>query len=455
MPTDWPVDPIVSELANALAARGGRILVVGGWVRDRLAGSPSKDLDLEVFGLAEHDVSAVLRPFGFTPPVGRQFRVWREPRAGVDVAYPRAGACDYSPARPDSLEAAFRAASRHRDLTINAIGWDPLAGILLDPWKGTADLAAGWLRAVDAETFGADPLRALRVARLLARFEARADEGLCELCRGLDLREVAVERIAGELRRMLLESGEPSRGLCFIDQIGQLELFAPLAALRGVAQDPRWHPEGDVWVHTLLAVDRAVEIAEGLDEGERERLLFAALCHDLGKPETTTVEDGRVRSLGHEAPGAARTREWLLGLRLGERLAEAVATLVGHHLAPSQWVGQGAGARAYRRLARKLAAGGVTPVELERVARADQWGRTTEDAETRRFDAGIRFLEAAQAARVRDGVRDDVVSAGELMSRGVAPGPELGRLLSRCREVQDDTGWQDASRIVDEVLKSH
>ena len=451
-----PEHSLVPELAQTVARAGGRLVVVGGWVRDQLCGDSSNDLDLEIFGLSPESISRVVMPLGFTEPVGRHFAVWRETRRALDVAYPRAGADLYSANVAGSLETAFREASRHRDLTINAIGWDPLADsrtqALIDPWHGHADLEARLLRVVDAATFGSDPLRVLRVARLRARFDARVDHALVELCRKLEFAALPVERITTELRRILCDLARPSRAFEFLEQTDQLDVFEPIAALRGVPQDPRWHPEGDVYVHTMRVVDCAAEIATSLSAADREILLFAALCHDLGKPETTSIEDGRIRSRGHEAKSAERTREWLEALRLSRRHVHSIETLVAHHLAPAQFVSQGAGPRAYRRLARKLAAGGVTVVDLERLARADHLGRSTPEAAGDRFEAGEAFLDAAEAAEVREGARPDVVSASQLMARGVDPGPLLGRLLVRCREVQDETGLEDADQLVDRVL---
>jgi tRNA nucleotidyltransferase (CCA-adding enzyme) len=453
-----PERSIVSALAQVVAEAGGRLFVVGGWVRDRLNGETSKDFDLEVLGLSREQISELLIPFGFSKPVGRQFPVWRQTREGLDLAYPRAGGEADLAHSNSALEAAFREASRHRDLTINAMGWDPITNRLIDPWNGRRDLEARLLRAVSEETFGADPLRVLRVARLRARFEGRVDLGLEELCRGLDLRALPSERIAMELRRILCDSERPSIAFEFLVDVGQLEVFGPLAALRGVAQDPRWHPEGDVFVHTCMVVDRAAGIArdEGLTGASHEILLFAALCHDLGKPETTSFEaDGRIRSLGHEVASAGLTRAWLKGLCLADDRVRAIESLVANHLAPSQFVGQGAGARAYRRLARKLARAGMTVVDLERVARADHLGRTTENAIAGLYPAGDSFLRSASAADIREGAPADVVSAEALMKRGIEPGPILGQLLARCREIQDETGSREVDPIIDRALTEH
>lgn len=448
-----PAGSDVGRLARAIEQAGGCLVVVGGFVRDALDGRDAHDLDLEVFGLGEDAVEAVLVGFGFSTRVGRQFPIWRRSRDGLDLAYPRAGALDYHPGDPGSLEPAFRAASRHRDLTINALGWAPLPDAIVDPWGGREDLRARRLRAVDRETFAADPLRLLRVARLQAVLGAEVDDALVAACRALDLADVPVERIAGELRRMLLDGVRPSRGFAWLAQIGRLDVFAPVEALVGVPQDPVWHPEGDVFVHTLLVLDVARSLAAALESVDAERLMLAALCHDLGKPTTTTRDGERVRSIAHEAQSARVARAWLGGLRFPERMVEAVAVLVEAHLAPSQLVAGGAGPRAYRRLARKLAVADVSLEALERLARADQLGRTTPEALAGRFEAGDAFLAAAEAAGVRDAPRPDVVTARDLMARGIAPGPELGRLLRRCRELEDETGDRDSEAILARCLE--
>ncbi|MCP4908968.1 MAG: HD domain-containing protein [bacterium] len=427
-------------------------MIVGGWVRDALVDRCSSDIDLEVFGLGRERVTELVRPLGFSGPVGRQFPVWRHTRSAVDLAFPRAGQDFFEVDRRETLSTALREAARHRDLTINTIAWDPLGDRLYDPLAGIADLDRGVLRAADPETFGVDPLRVLRVARLSASLEARIDEGLVGLCRGLDLRSLPVERVAAELRRILMELERPSRAFEALRRLGHLSVFAPLASLEGVPQDPRWHPEGDVFVHTLSVVDRAAQIAASLSPEVAEPLLFAALCHDLGKPETTTIEADRIRSLGHEAVSAERVVEWLGELRFNARLVASVEGLVRHHLAPSQFVEQGAGLPAYRRLARKLAVGGSTLIDLERVARADHLGRGNDESSDGTFGVGVAFLERADQASAREGVRADVVSASFAMRRGIAAGPELGRVLVRCRAVQDETGWDDDERILETAL---
>ena len=215
-------------------------------------------------------------------------------------------------------------------------------------------------------------------------------------------------------------------------------------------QDPVWHPEGDVWVHTMMVIDEAAALRTG--EASDLALMYAALCHDFGKPAVTDENAERVRSPRHDAIGAAMAREFLQRLRAPGTLCQQVEALVRYHLAPALYVAQGTTARGYRRLARNLDRAGVDIELLVRLARADHWGRTTEEARRRIFPAADAFLAEAEKASVRDEAPRDVVQGRHLKARGLVPGPHFGDILARCREVQDTTGWTDADKILDKVL---
>ena len=180
--------------------------------------------------------------------------------------------------------------------------------------------------------------------------------------------------------------------------------------------------------------------------------MLGALCHDLGKPAATELIGGRIRSHGHDVGGVAPTRALLGRMRAPGALADRVAALVEHHLAPALFIGNGAAAKGYRRLARKLERAGTSLELLVKVARADHLGRTTDDAVAGRFDAGDAFLAAARAHRVERTAPGDVVLGRHLIQRGLRPGPGFGPILERCREVQDETGWTEPERILAQVL---
>ena len=234
-----------------------------------------------------------------------------------------------------------------------------------------------------------------------------------------------------------------------------LEHFPELEALIDVPQDPAWHPEGDAWIHTLMALDCAAKLRGAQDDepdGEDEAMMFAVLCHDFGKPEATSEIDGRIRSLAHDQLGVAPTRAFLERLHASGELRERTLALVEHHLAPTQLFEQRATPKAYRRLARKLARSGASLELLERVARADHLGRTTEDAIAGRYAAGDDFLTQARSLELATAGPEDVVLGRHLIAMGYEPSPDFGAILDRCREIQDETGLTEPEAILERAL---
>jgi len=442
-------------VAETVAREGGRGVIVGGYVRDRLLGIESKDLDIEVFGLSFEELERLLSTLGEVIHVGKAFGVFRVKGLDVDFSLPRRD----SKVRPGHTgfdvaydpEMSFAEAARRRDLTMNAIGLDPLTLEYLDPHGGRRDLREKRLRATDPVHFPEDPLRGLRVAGFAARFEMTPDEELKKLCSGLDLAELSAERVFGELEKLLLRSEKPSIGFELLRETRLLRFFPEIEALVGVPQEPDWHPEGDVWIHTMMVLDEAAKLRTGHAEDDLP-LMYGALAHDFGKPATTRTIEGRITSYEHDVKGAVIAEAFLEKLRAPKELTKKVEALVRHHLAPALFHKNGATAKAYRRLARDLDASGVRPDQLLRVATADHLGRTTDDAFARRFPSGEHFKKMMESLELTVEAPKDVVLGRHLIARGLRPGPEFGRLLAECRDVQDETGWDDPERILDRVL---
>ncbi len=433
-----PID-IALAMARAIDEAGGRALVVGGWVRDRLLGRVSKDVDLEVYKLEAPALRTLLSRFGSVNTIGESFTVYKV--ADIDVSLPRRESKSGRGHKAFEVTGdpwmAPQEAARRRDFTVNAIAWDPLTEEYLDPFDGRADLLERRrLRAVDPATFGDDSLRVLRGIQFAARFELEMDEGTRRLCRGLPLDDLPAERIYGEIEKLLLLAPRPSTGFRLADDLEVIaRLFPELKALDGCPQEPEWHPEGDVWVHTLMVIDEARKRIDDLDHPRRLTVMLGAVCHDLGKPSTTAVIDGRIRSMDHEQAGVAPTMSLLDRLNVhtvgGFDVRQQVAGITAHHLKPLAFfksatpVGDG----AFRRLAQK--------VELEllaRVAESDCLGRTGP------FDcSGMRwFLQRARALGVEHAAPAPLVLGRHLLALGVPPGPGMGVLLREIYEQQLD-----------------
>jgi tRNA nucleotidyltransferase (CCA-adding enzyme) len=431
-------------------------LIVGGYLRDKLLGLDTKDFDFEVQGLDLATLEATLSGFGEVITVGRSFGVLMLKGERVDFAVPRRDnkigrghadfRCEFDP------HMSYADAARRRDLTINSMALDPLTGEILDPHGGQSDVRARRLRATDPASFTEDPLRAVRVAQFMARFEMQPDAELRQLCGRVSLNDISGERLWVEFNKLLLKSQRPSLGLEFLRSTELLSFFPGLHRMVEVPQDPIWHPEGSVWEHTLMVVDEAAQLRVGV-ESDDVPLMYGALLHDIGKPATTfTDAAGRVRSPNHESEGVAPAAEFLGRLRAPNVVVEQVSQLVRHHLAPATFPKQDASPKAYRRLARRLAEGGVTFALLLRLARADHLGRTTPDALAREFSAGDEFQRRIDQLDLERRVPKDVVRGRDLIARGMRPGRVMGLILERCRDVQDETDWQSAERILERVF---
>ena len=429
---------LARSIITAIADAGGRGLVVGGWVRDRLMGRSSKDVDIEVFGLAPSELRRVLSAFGPVNAVGESFTVYKV--GDIDVSLPRResktgrGHKGFAVTGDPSLSP--REAARRRDFTINAISWDPITGEYVDPFDGRGDIERRLLKAVDLTTFAEDSLRVLRGIQFAARFEFQLEPSTADLCRTIPLDDLPAERIWGEIEKLLLQARRPSIGFELALRLGVIDrLFPEMKALVGCPQEPEWHPEGDVWIHTLLVIDEARTRIEDLDRPQQVAVMLGAVCHDLGKPPTTAFSDGRIRSIDHEQAGVAPATALLDRLNVhtigGFDVRTQVLGITAHHLKPGMFgmsktpVSDG----AFRRLAQK-----VDLELLARVAKADCMGRGGG------FDCSAHdwFLERARQLGVEHAPPKPLVLGRHLLELGMTPGPRMGEVLREIYERQLD-----------------
>lgn len=451
----------VLSIARVIHDAGGRALLVGGCVRDELMGKQPKDWDLEVYQLEAVRVRELLDRFGPVNVVGEAFTVYKLGQ-DLDVSIPRRerksgrGHKGFVIEGDPSMSVAE--ATRRRDFTINAILRDPLTGELIDPYSGQQDIEQCILRAVSSETFAEDSLRVLRAAQFAARFEFDIDAETIELCRSVDLNDLPSERIWGELEKLLLRANSPSIGVEWLRKLGVIEkLFPEIQSLIGVPQDPEWHPEGDVFVHTKLVVDRARELIDDLSHPRQVAVVLAALAHDFGKPATTEFIEGRWRSRGHEEAGVPPTESFLDRINIhtldGYNVRTQVIALVREHLKPGEFykkrdeVGEG----AFRRLARRC-----EPDLLYRVAKADSLGRNADWVPREQWygaEAQEWFIERIRELEVEHRPPDPLLLGRHLIDLGVQPGPKMGEITRAVYEMQLDGRVRTLDDAIEEARK--
>lgn len=423
------------EIATAARTAGGRALMVGGAVRDRQLGLSPKDLDMEVYGLSAAQLEKLGRGFGSTNLVGQQFAVLNisTDRGIAELSLPRResktgpGHRGFEVTADPNMD--FTDACRRRDFTVNAMLEDPLTAEIIDPYNGRADLQRGLLRHV-SDAFAEDPLRVMRAARFAARFDWQIHSSTGELCRSLDLSELPRERIEGEWRH-ILSANYPGTGLLALELCGALRFFPELQNLRGVPQDPIWHPEGDVLQHTAYCLNAAVQRRNEMEDWWVEML--AVLCHDLGKAEHTYFERGRWRCPNHDVAGESYARSLLSRLNGHKDVAAPVVALVREHLRPSQlyFARDKVSDAAIRRLALR-----VDIPALCRVSWSDAAGR--QEPTPLPWEPEVWLLERAADLGVREHAPANLLRGADLLERGWAGGREVGEVLARAFELQLD-----------------
>ena len=433
------MDARALAIAEAVRREGGRALIVGGWVRDRLLGlDESKDIDIEVYGVPGDRLRTLLESLGRVETVGESFQVYK--CGDIDVSLPRreskAGRGHRGFVVSGDPSMSIEDAARRRDFTVNAIAHDPLTQEYLDPFNGRRDLHDRVLRVVDAATFGDDSLRVLRAVQFAARFDLTLEPASHDLCRRIPLDDLPAERVWGEFEK-LLGAPRPSAGLALALDLGVIErVFPEVHALVGCPQEPEWHPEGDVWVHTLQVVDQARTRVDDLPRPQRVAVMLGAVCHDLGKPATTAFSDGRIRSIDHEEQGVAPATRVLDRLNIhsldGYDVRAQVLGMTAQHLKPGMWfkapnpVGDG----AFRRLALK-----VDLELLARLAKADCLGREPGVFNCQAMDW---FLDRARALGVQHEAPAPILLGRHLLDLGMRPGPQMGTVLKAVYERQLD-----------------
>lgn len=473
----------VRQLAAQIGSReGANSLLVGGSVVDMIQGREAKDWDLEVFGLSYEELE---RTFAAHSPktVGRAFGVLKITVDGLDIDLnvPRRdnkvgiGHKGFESLMDPTL--TVKEAARRRDFTINSMSLDLLSGEVHDPFGGLADLHAGVLRATDPVSFVEDPLRGLRAMQLLARKAKSVDPATMTLIRGMadSFPELPKERLFEEFRKLFLKAHRPSVGLEFLRDSGWMAHFPELEALVGCPQRPEWHPEGDVWTHSLLAADAAAEVRHLIPEDQREAFVFGVFLHDIGKPLTTITpemmeardprvleaatragrpaEDMLLTAHGHDKAGENPAETFMRRLTDSVKTVRLTRAIVGLHMQPWNLRSNEAGKGAYARLHRKMVEAGGDLTLIGRMCQCDScatgFGKSLAGGEPdwehetsrRLFDFASEFEDDTSAVEPK-------VRGRDLIAAGLKPGPTFGKLLRAALDLQDG----DPSLTKEEII---
>jgi len=408
-----------------LAAGATDVLFVGGFVRDLVLGIPSKDFDLEIYGLSYEQIIAALRPSFRIGQVGQSFSVLKVDQE-IDLAIPRrerktgTGHKAFEVVADSSM--TFREAAARRDFTINAIGMR-IDGSFVDPYDGLGDLKRGILRA-PTEAFCEDPLRVLRGMQFAARFGFTMELRTVEFCRRVlpEFGTLSAERLYAEWEKWALKGHWPEKGLDLLRETGWLACFPTLDALTRAEQDPKIHPEGNAWEHTRRVCVAAVRLAERfeLNAEERLRLMLSALLHDVGKPAPE-----------HAKKGSRLAEQFLLKLRAPLAVTKAVRSLVlAHGFHAHREVSE----TFVRRLSVLLTPSNIRLWHL--LISADEEGRGLAEPEAKtHWD---EWLQMAETLGIPEHQPAQILQGRDLETLGIKPGPEMGKILRKAWEAQLD-----------------
>lgn len=451
-----------NDIAMRLKALGGRALLVGGFVRDSWLGTVSKDADIEVYGIPADKLESVLSQMfpGQVDTVGKSFgvlKVFLGDGLDLDVSIPRresktgAGHKGFAVSGDPSMP--IDEAARRRDFTMNSLAADPLTGEIIDPFGGVEDIKNKTIRVTDRERFQDDPLRVYRGVQFAARLGFTINPESLSLMKEMvdrgDLDELSKERITEEWKKLLLKSPKPSIGFESMRELGIIKRDYPeLQSLIGMEQEPEWHPEGDVWIHTMMVLDAAAKIVrQNFSNEERVQVLIGSVCHDLGKPATTAVGEKngvkRIRSLGHEDAGVEPAKSLLKKFIFGEDVEQAAVAITRDHLMPGMLhlqhekgtLDDAGYANALRKWIKRSYP--IRWMVLLAASEADHRGRALPGVDTAPYEAGLHAERVIHELGLDKEPTKPLILGRDLIERGIKPGPRIGEIIRKVEEARD------------------
>ena len=416
---------IAREVAQKVSDAGGRAYFVGGFVRDEILGTENKDIDIEVHGIGAHKLREILSASGDILEMGEAFGIFSLKGTDIDVAMPRSeratgrGHRDFD-VSVDPYIGTKKAAER-RDFTVNSLMKDVLTGEIIDHFGGLKDIENKVLRHVNDVTFPEDPLRVLRLAQFSARFGFTPAEETVSICRKTDVSALSPERVEGELKKALLKSDKPSVFFEVLNTTDALDFFFPeIKALRGIAQNPLYHPEGDVWVHTMQVLDRAVKYRNAVSEPFP--FMLSALFHDLGKIKATQVINGVIHAYNHEALGLPIVKAALSRFTKENAVIEYVLNMTKYHMKPGIMARAGSSQKSFN----KLFDESISPSDLICLSLSDEG----------KEDSAVKELLSEKLTVFEKIMSRPFVQGRDLIEAGLTPGRDFSEILAYAHKLR-------------------
>lgn len=426
------------KIASDISKLNGKMYFVGGYVRDKLLGIQSKDIDVEVYNIEPDTLKKVLSKYGYVNEFGASFGIFKISGINIDFAMPRkernlgSGHKDFK-IDVDPYMSEYDA-SKRRDFAMNALMQDVLTDKIIDNFGGIDDINKKVISHIDDKTFVEDSLRALRACEFAARFNFRIADRTILLCKSIDYSNIPKERVFLELEKALLKSDRPS---IFFESARKMNLLArffnPMQKLIGLNQNPKYHPEGDVYTHTMMVLDQAAKLKS--KSNYPIALMLSAICHDLGKITTTKVIDSKITSYGHENE-LYLTDMFLKNLTDNNDLIKSVKILVKNHMRPNSLVDSKTTDKAIRRLIVDCSSKLVNINDVLLLAKADRLGiaTPTDHIDDQKIDDWWKLkLEKVNASKPKI---KPLVTGDDLIKLGFKPNKKFKEILNYAFSLQ-------------------
>lgn len=410
-------------IATEVAKEGGKTYFVGGYVRDLLLGKENKDIDIEIHNIQPIKLREILNTLGEITEMGASFGILGLHGYDIDIAQPRS---EKATGRGHKDFEVFvdpfigeESAAKRRDFTINGLMQDVLTGEILDFFGGQEDLANGVIRHINDETFVEDSLRVLRACQFAARFGFKVAPETIALSQTMDLTTLPRERVWGELSKALLKAEKPSIFFEMLNEMNQLGFWFPeIEQLKEIEQNPMYHPEGNVFNHTMMVLDVASKLKK--ETSNAESFMLVALCHDFGKIVATQEINGVVRALEHETLGLPLIEKFLDRVVNETKVKKYVCNLTELHMKPNQMSAN----KSKIKTTNKIFDECLNPNDLLLLAEADHFGRfnPSDYSETKIF-LKERLDNFNNLSKIRE------VQGRDLIVAGIKPGKHFTEAL--------------------------